>query len=175
MHGGTELFAFRPMAETDIPSVVAIQSECYSGQFLEAEPTIRARLQICPDYAWVAEDKNGVCAYLFGYRSIVGKVTALGEVFEISHPADNLYLHDLAASRRVAGMGVGTKLVELALADAVREGLPYSSLVSLGSARGFWSRLGYLDYSPIDTAQASRLASYSEPVWCMLKFLADGN
>jgi len=39
------------MVDTDIPAVVAIQSECYSGQFLEAEPTIRARLQTCPDYA----------------------------------------------------------------------------------------------------------------------------
>jgi len=123
----------------------------------------------------VAEDKNGVCAYLFGYRSIVGRVTALDEIFEISLPADNLYLHDLAASGRVAGMGIGTKLVGLALAAAMREGLSYSSLVSLGSARRFWSRIGYLEYSPIDTAQTSRLASYSEPVWCMLKFLAEEN
>lgn len=151
---------------------MAVQGEHYSGHFLEPEATLYARWLASPDTAWVAEDENGICAYLFGYRSVLGKVTPLRGMFEIAEHPDSLYLHDLAISRRAAGRGVGTQLVRLAWELARRERLKYSSLVSLAPARPFWERLGYREYALADPEQLFRLEGYSEPVFHMAVVLS---
>ena len=162
---------FRPMKVKDIDAIYAVQSDCYSGSYLETKATMLSRLRASPDTVWVAEDESGVCAYLFGYRSLLGTVTCLGESFDIPAGANSLYLHDLAVSRRIAGHGIGSQLVQMALVSAKQAGMTFSSLVALPSAREYWSRLGYRDFSPTEAAQRKHLASYPETVCCMVKAL----
>ncbi|HCW96324.1 MAG TPA: histone acetyltransferase, partial [Pseudomonas sp.] len=57
------------MQEGDIPAVLRIQAQVYAAEVLEDEAVIRSRLQTFPQLAWVAEDADGVCAYLFAYHS----------------------------------------------------------------------------------------------------------
>ena len=80
----------------DVPRVLTIQRACYAPETVEAEAVIRRRLAVAPDTAWVAENEDGVCAYLVGYRSQFGKLTPLGGDFEPIADGDSLYLHDLA-------------------------------------------------------------------------------
>ncbi|HYD59404.1 MAG TPA: hypothetical protein VEC35_03575 [Noviherbaspirillum sp.] len=63
------MISLRQMIADDVSSVVAIQDECYVTDAIESEAAIRARLEVAPSCAWVAEDMRGVCAYLVGYPS----------------------------------------------------------------------------------------------------------
>jgi hypothetical protein len=48
------------MDQGNVPKVVDIQSECYKPEIIEGEALIRARLDVSPDTAWIAEDADGV-------------------------------------------------------------------------------------------------------------------
>lgn len=163
----------RLMSQEDIPAVLHVQRECYELLTLEDEATIRARLNTSPDSAWIAEDDDGVCAYLVSYRSVVGKVTPLGGHFEVPSEPDCLYLHDLAISDRSKGSGMGSALVRFALAQARGEGLKYSSLVSVQGSSEFWKRLGFDVFTELDTTQKTNLQSYAGASWYMVKKLTD--
>ncbi len=160
------------MHQDDIPSVLLIQEECYPPAMVEAEAVIRSRLAASPDTSWVAQDADGICAYLFAYRSLLGKVTPLGGQFHAADNADSLYLHDLAVAKRANGRGIGPALVVFALESARREGLACSSLVSVQDTRGFWQRQGYAEYENADAEQRARLASYPGPCCYMVKCFA---
>lgn len=159
----------RPMREHDIPAVLAIQQESYTEQLLESAEIIRQRLLDFPGLAWVAEDAEGVCAYLFGYRSRAGKVTPLDGAFAEPQAADCLYLHDLAVSRRAAGRGIGPDLVQHLLEQGRSRRLKYSALVSVQDSQSFWSRLGYAVAEELDNVQQRNLASYGVPAVYMVK------
>lgn len=161
----------RPMRRGDIPAVLAIQAEAYRTETLETEATIRGRFATSPDTAWVAEGERGVCAYLVGYRSRVGRVTPLDGDFAPHAQGDSLYLHDLAVSTRANGRGLGPALVAAALAQARERGLRYSALVSVQGSKGFWERLGYAAEHALEPAQAANLATYAGPAYYMVKRL----
>ena len=119
----------------------------------------------------MAEDDEGVCAYLFAYRSRVGKVTPLDGEFQPHAEADCLYLHDLAVSRRASGRGIGPALVRKNLEQARAHQLRYSALVSVQESEAFWSRLGYAAQTELEPPQASNLASYQIPAVYMVRAL----
>ena len=162
------MYPIRPMRRGDLPAVLAIQAEAYVTETLETEATIRSRFETCPDTAWVAEAEHGVCAYLVGYRSLVGKVTPLDGDFAPQARGDSLYLHDLAVSTRANGRGLGPALVAAALDHARGQGLRYSALVSVQGSKGFWERLGYAAEHRLAQQQAANLATYAGPAFYMV-------
>ena len=148
------------MLATDIASVLRLQAQCYLPDNIESEAVIRTRLASAPDTAWIAETDGKACAYLVGYRSRLGQVGALGDGFEPAEAPDCLYLHDLAVAPEAAGAGCGSRLVDLALRTARREGLQLA-LVAVGDALAFWLRQGFRDAGALaDAAQCAHLASY---------------
>ncbi|MES2072962.1 MAG: GNAT family N-acetyltransferase [Pseudomonadota bacterium] len=159
----------RAMAAADIDDICAIQSEAYVPGMVEAGQVLRGRLANCSQTCWVAEDEYGVCAYLFAYQSLHGRISPLGYEFRHAAAADCLYLHDLAVSQRVAGQGVGALLVRLALQQARASGLRHSGLVSVQSSRVFWNRLGYVEQSIADRQQQANLETYAGPAWYMAR------
>lgn len=161
----------RRMKPEDVAFVNHVQTECYSPFMQEDEATIRERLRLAPDTAWVAEDEGGVCAYLVGYRSVVGKVTPLNAVFEIPQSTDALYLHDLAVSRRGKGRGIGKALVQAACEQAHEEGLAYSALVSVQNSKAFWERLGFAEWAGLSEGQRANLNTYEGPAFYMVRDL----
>lgn len=138
----------------------------------EDEPTIRARLRLAPDSAWVVEDEEGVCAYLMCYRSTVGKVTPLNGLFEPATSGDALYLHDLAVSKRCKGRGAGRALAEHACRAAHAAGLDYAVLVSVQGSKEFWQRLGFAVWDGLTPAQAAILETYEGPAIYMVRQLS---
>lgn len=150
----------RRMAVGDIDAVLAIQSEYYSGKLVEPGAVIRNRLAMFPDTAWVAQDADGVCAYLAGCRTILGTVIVLGEDFPQQSAPTSLYLHDMAVSRRVAGRGIGAGLVALAWQQARDDGLASSSLVAIPSAQTYWLQKGYREMPPATPQHLASLATY---------------
>ncbi|MDD2873021.1 MAG: GNAT family N-acetyltransferase [Azoarcus sp.] len=150
---------YRRMSFADLAEVMVVQSEAYGDGFIENIEVIAARLEAAPDTAWVAEDRTGVCAYLVGYPSLEGRMTALGGAFSVAGEPDCLYLHDLAVSPRVAGRRVGPSLVHMALAFAQAVRFTSSSLVSVQASKAFWQRQGYGVVSP-DPQESAKLDSY---------------
>lgn len=164
------MFSIRLMQEQDVSAVLAIQLEAYSPDLFESETVIRARLASAPQHAWVAEDDEGVCAYLFAYHSHVGKVTPLDGDFCIPAQPDCLYLHDLAVARRAAGRRIGPALVREALGQARQQRLRFSALVSVQESSAFWNRMGYTEQQP-NPEHAEHLFSYQVPATYMVRSL----
>lgn len=165
------MFSIRPMRHDDLAAVLAIQAEAYGSDTLEAEAIIRTRFHTSPDTAWVAESGGNVYAYLVGYRSQLGEVTPLGGAFLPCANADSLYLHDLAVAARALGHGLGPALVNTALSLALREGLNWSSLVSVQGSRNFWERLGYRPGPELRPDQSINLGTYPGPAFYMVRAL----
>lgn len=166
------MFELRPMVDRDIPTVLAIQAECYGPALLEEEAVLRSRLAAFARQCWVATDTLGVCAYLFGYLSRVGLVTPLAGEFTRFEQPDCLYLHDLAVAARGAGRGIGPALVERNLEGARTQQLNYSALVSVQQSADFWARLGYSATDQLDAGQLENLLSYPVPACYMVRELA---
>jgi ribosomal protein S18 acetylase RimI-like enzyme len=134
----------RPMRAADLEGVLAVQAQCYPAPMQEPGAVVAARLLAAPDSVLVAGDAAGVCAYLFAYPSLLGKVTALGAPFALAAAPDTLYLHDLAVAPRAHGRGLGRRLVQAILAAGAQQGLAHSALVSVQASRPFWESFGYM-------------------------------
>lgn len=163
----------RPMDQADLAAVMAVQVACYPLHFHEPLVTLSARLQACPQTAWVATWAGQVCGYVVGYRSRYGWVAPLGSGF-IDHPsADCGYLHDLAILPNMTGQGVAAQLLAAYWTSMQADRLSYSALVSVQDSQFFWQRYGYQPTSlPTEGARLA-LSSYGEGAVYMVKALAD--
>lgn len=162
----------RRMRAADLPAVMAIQAQAYPPAMNEAESVFAQRLQVSPDYCWVAEDRKGLAGYLFCYRSQHGKITALGAGFTPSETGDCLYLHDLAIARQARGSGVAGQLIKQALAAGQSMKLRHAALVSVQGAQPFWAKHGFRPAAVDDPKQAKNLSSYPPPASYMSQPLA---
>lgn len=168
-------FAIRLMREDDIPAIMRIQAQAYNEFTQESQEVILARLRQVPDLAFVAEDAQGVCGYLFSYRSTLGAITPLDAVFDPANDPDCLYLHDLAVATRAGGRGIGPALVKRKLSLAAQDKLPYSALVSVQGSAPFWARMGYHICHNLTDQQQQILATYDGPAVYMTRDLAAAN
>ncbi len=166
----TERISYRLANLADMPAIHAIQEESYPPSMQEKQEIILRRLQEAPATCWIAEDKEGACAYLFTYPSRLGAVTALEGGFLVADDADTLYLHDLAVLQRATGRGVGKALFNLAMKFARAQRMPYSALVSVQDSYPYWSKLGYIPGTP-SPEYGDCLKSYPEDAIYMVKSL----
>jgi ribosomal protein S18 acetylase RimI-like enzyme len=171
IHARTDMPHIRLMTPQDISAVLRVQAECYSIGMNEGEQIIRARLVASPDTSWIVEDDADVLGYLVAYRSVLGKITPLGELFDIPAAPDALYLHDLAIGSRGAGRGLSTQLLQTAWNMALAEGLRHSALVSVQNSLAYWQKLGYGIFGELQAEQGDRLLSYEGPSYYLIKRL----
>lgn len=163
--------AYRQPQPSDVPAILAIQRECYPATLQEDRHIIEERLETAGEFCWVAHDPLGIFAYLFAYPSVCGKVTPLGGSFAAEPGGDTFYIHDLAVARRAAGSGAGSRLVEIAVANARTQGFEHSALVAVQQSHPFWERHGYRPaHLPGSTEQAD-LRSYCVPATYMRRRL----
>lgn len=163
--------AYRQPQSSDVPAIFAIQRGCYPSALQEDRRIIHERLAAAGRYCWVAHDELGIFAYLFAYPSVSGKVTPLGGSFAPEPDGDTFYIHDLAVAKRAAGSGAGSRLVDIALANARIQGFEYSALVAVLESGGFWERHGYQVEHLASPAEQANLRSYSVPATYMLRQL----
>lgn len=151
---------FRQPRVTDLAAIMAIQRECYPPVLREDRLTIEERMAVAAEYCWVAEDEHGIAAYLFAYPSTLGKITPFDGAFRIAREGDTLYFHDLAVLKRVAGTGLGSDLVDIALASATARGFTYSALVAVQESSTFWKRLDYREFDELTGPEQHNLQTY---------------
>jgi len=139
----TPTVALRRMDEGDLDAVLAVQAVCYPPSMQEAAALLRTRLRSAPSTALVACLDGAVCAYVFAYSSVLGRVTPLDAPFVPAPAADTLYLHDLAVAPHAHGRGLARRMVGCLLDGAAADGLRHSALVSVQDTRAFWASFGY--------------------------------
>lgn len=164
-------FRIRAMQAADLAAVFQVQMQTYVPAMVEAPALLAARLQAAPATAWVAQDRQGVAAYLVAYPSRCGKIAALGQPFQVAADANALYLHDLAVAPRLAGRGAGGALARQAWQYAGQMGWRYSCLVSVQDTRAFWQQLGYREPGELSAQQQAGLQSYSGQAYYLVKDL----
>ncbi len=165
------MHTLRLMHTDDLPEIMDIQLQVYTDALQETPQVIAQRLEQVPDLAIVAEDQQGICGYLFSYRSQRGAITPLdGEFVEPPH-SDCLYLHDLAVAPRALKRGIGPSLVKHKLGMARKAGLQHCSLVSVQDSASFWQRLGFKTQHTSSSNQVRALASYGVPAVYMHRTL----
>jgi len=159
----------RPVQPNDLEAVLQVQAACYPPAMQEAAAVLLDRIRVAGATCVVAEDKSGICGYLFAYPSRMGKVTPLGAGFSPAPDADTLYLHDLALAPRALGRGLARRLVNGLLAQAQTRGMAWSALVSVQDTAGFWSALGYRLADDRDPQARAALATYPGSARYMVK------
>ena len=165
------MHTLRLMHTDALPEIMDIQLVVYNDALQETAEIIAQRLAQVPDLALVAEDAQGICGYLFSYRSQRGAITPLdGEFVEPEH-SDCLYLHDLAVAPRALKRGIGPSLVKHKLGIARKPGLQHCSLVSVQDSASFWQRMGFKTQHTSSANQVSALASYGVPAVYMHRTL----
>lgn len=165
------MFELRLMHVDDLPEILDIQLQVYSDELQETPQVIAERLAQVPDLALVAEDTQGVCGYLFSYRSQRGAITPLDALFVEPQHSDCLYLHDLAVAPRALKRGIGPSLVKHKLQMARQAGLLHCSLVSVQESARFWQRMGFQQQQASQPQQQAALESYGVPAMYMQKAL----
>ncbi|MFZ6871898.1 GNAT family N-acetyltransferase [Undibacterium sp. Di27W] len=161
----------RNMQAKDLAAVYQIQSLAYPAEMLEAPVLLASRLAAAPACAWVAEQDHRIVAYLAAYPSVKGKISALGQDFQVAAPANALYLHDMAVTPEQVGKGLARAILECALAHARCQGWQYASLVSVQNTRSYWGKLGFQEQTALNAEQVAKLATYMGPAYYMLRAL----
>jgi GNAT superfamily N-acetyltransferase len=151
----------RAMRHDDLDAIVDVQAQCYPPAMNEPASLLAARLQACPETAWVAVDPvtDVAGAYLVGYRTLLGKVSPLGGAFAHHPQADGLYLHDLAIGRALRGQGVAQALLAHARAQALEWHLAGLALVSVNDTVAFWRGQGF-ELADVTPQGQAALATY---------------
>ncbi|QEY60333.1 GNAT family N-acetyltransferase [Pseudomonas sp. C27(2019)] len=159
------------MRTDDLVAIMDIQLDVYPDVLQEAPGIVAQRFAQAPDLALVAEDKRGICGYLFSYRSQQGAITPLDGLFLEPPHSDCLYLHDLAVAPRALKRGIGPSLVKHKFNIARAAGLQHCALVSVQDSAPFWQRLGFEKQDTVNPEQADALESYGVPAVYMQRSL----
>lgn len=166
-----EQIFIRAMTVADLPAVIRVQAEAYVAELCETPEIIAYRLSTAPHTAWVADSPLGVCAYLVGYQSELGKVTPWGSNFKHKPDSTTFYLHDLALGFNAKGMGLGQTLVSTALTTMRERGAQQAALVSVQDSLGFWQKLGFAEFAELAELERNQLDSYALPAVYMTRDL----
>lgn len=152
------------MLAGDVDAILEVQAVAYPGFLLESADFFLNRLALAPAHCWVAQAAapgDGLLGYLVSYPWDAGLPPTLdAPLTTLPEPADHWFLHDCAVAPSAQGLGVGQALLRAAAEYATQAGLQRASLVSLGSAVGYWLRHGYAPVAAGGRELAAKLEGY---------------
>ena len=154
------------MLSGDVDGILDIQARAYPDFLLESAGFFLNRLALAPAHCWVAQAAHGSAAhgllgYLVSYPWDAGLPPTLdAPLTTLPEAADHWFLHDCAVAPAAQGLGVGQALLRMAAGHAAQAGLCRASLVSLGTAVGYWSRHGYTPVADDSRSLTAKLEGY---------------
>jgi GNAT superfamily N-acetyltransferase len=162
----------RPMMDSDIASVHAVQSLVYHASLLEDSHFYHNRLALAPEHCWVAEKHHAIVGYLISYPWAHHVPPPLNTPLEqLPDDAACWFIHDCAVAPKSQGCGVSAKLLSTAAKTAAKQGLTHASLVALADATDFWHYQGYRPHMGDHPALQQALTGYGEGTCYMMKTL----
>lgn len=167
------LLSIGPVDDTLWPGIQHVQAEVYHQIEPESTAVLRSKWLASPDCCFVARAREGnpgrnpVMAYLLAHA---WNRDTPPKLYQPVAPEDGkgnqLFLHDLAVSRRAAGLGLGRKMFESLLAVARKRNFSQILLVAVQGSVPFWRKMGF---EPVPGQQAG--ASYGADATLMRRLL----
>lgn len=168
-----DIMHIRPASEHDLPSIIRIQSECYSGPFIESADSFAAKLAARSHFSFMAMQGNQPVAYVVAMPWLCGDVPKLnGLAYDIPQNSDAVYIHDIAVSPVARNSGVARQLLETVLKAAESQGYKQAFLVVIHGAAPYWGRYGF-DSVPVDAGLKQRLSAYGDGATYMVRPLIE--
>ncbi len=153
------------MRTDDLDHVLLAQADVYDPDLLEDRRFYQNRLDLSPHSCWVARDAaHEMLGYLISYPWKGALPPSLGAALPaLPERPDQWFIHDCAVLRHAQGRGVAAALLQAGRRYAWKAGLRRCSLVSLGSAVGYWERQGYKPVQGVaPDVLARKLKQYGE-------------
>lgn len=134
----------RPIAEDDWETIVALESDTYTGLGLCEGPTaLRSRADASPGTCFVLEIDGEPAGYLLALPYPAGRYPDLEQPEESGFSSHNLHLHDIVIAPAHRRRGRASHLVEHLYRTARSQGYERISLVAVGGSEPFWSVRGF--------------------------------
>lgn len=157
----TQKITFRLMSENDLPAILAVQAQAYAPAFQESQEVFLHKLQLAPDFCWLAELENQIVGYLFSHPWQGDLPPALHTNLE-SLPGFSScwFVHDMAFLPQARGLGLAKRLYEVVLLRVRQLNFSQSLLVSMPGVGDFWRRCGYQIIESLNKQQQEKMAQY---------------
>lgn len=163
-------FQLRHLQDRDLPAVLRLQAQAYPG-LAESAEAIRSRLEKAPQWCWVAEAGDDVCAYLLTHPWQQPLPPVWNEPLpRLPAHGNRFYIHDLALGVAARGHGLAHKLISTALHQAKRSGFHDARLIAVQDSVSFWQRQGFHVHSALREFEAV-LQSYGDDARLMQREL----
>lgn len=159
----------RTLRHSDLDGLMQVQAACYGANYVESMEIYRSRLACPAQCSLVAVQDGVVLAYLAAYASTLGSVTPLHGEFAVYPQADTLYLHDMAVSPSVAGLGLATALFAKMWQNAHAWSPRFSALVSVQGSQNYWQRKGYEPHTDLSSENRENLRGYGDDADYMVR------
>lgn len=160
----------RPIADADLPGVLAVQRACYGDALLEPPEALASRWMHSPALCLVATQGAWVIGYLLSHAWHAWTPPKLHVPLPPDAPAEAdrvWFVHDMAIAPAGRGCRLGERLHAAACAAARAQGLHRSRLVAVQGADAFWHRLGYRPASADNVQRQALRAVYGDDAQLM--------
>lgn len=140
--------AWRPMQLPDIDSVSRLAADIHPD-FPESDDVLREKLSLFPQGCSMLMSGKEPAGYILSHPWTRGCPAPLDNLLEaLPDQPDAFYIHDLALSPGVRGLGMADQMVGRTLALAQALNFETITLVSVGNAASFWKRHGFAAARP---------------------------
>ncbi|MGJ8689075.1 MAG: GNAT family N-acetyltransferase [Gammaproteobacteria bacterium] len=122
---------------------MTVQADAYDSIIPESLATLRSKWAHSPRTCFAFEDSQEITAYLLAHAWDSLEPPKLYKPLPTSTGGNILFLHDLAIMKKHAGKGIGKKMVEHLLTQALASDFTKIVLVSVQQSSAFWSKFGF--------------------------------
>jgi len=123
--------------------IMTVQADAYDSIIPESLATLRSKWAHSPRTCFAFEDSQEITAYLLAHAWDSLEPPKLYKPLPTSTGGNILFLHDLAIMKTHAGEGIGKKMVEHLLTQALASDFTKIVLVSVQQSSAFWSKFGF--------------------------------
>ena len=132
------------ISEDSWNGILRVQEEAYTDVPPEEVNVLKSKWKASPETCFKFQSENKkIVGYLLAHSWNSDEPPKLFEELPKDSFGTILYLHDLAVSSRVRGMGVGKQLLKKLLDTAKKKRFERILLVAVQNSEGYWSSLGF--------------------------------
>jgi predicted N-acetyltransferase YhbS len=136
--------SIQTISDVSWAGILKVQDEAYIDIITEEGDILKSKWEASPDTCFVFQSEhNTIEGYVLSHPWGADKPPKLFEKHASDASMCTLFLHDLAVSKKVRGLGVGKQLAARCLAAAKHYQFKRILLVSVQGSEGFWSDLGF--------------------------------
>ncbi|EKO3454205.1 GNAT family N-acetyltransferase [Vibrio fluvialis] len=135
------------------PGILAVQHEMYTEVAPEKLAVLQSKWRQSPQSCFVFRTGDKVDAYVIAHTWNRAQPPKLHKELPSDCAGETLFLHDLAVSNRVAGRGIGSRLVKRIVDVGAILNCAEIRLVSVQESAAFWHRHGFIPLADVEVSE----------------------